>query len=113
MRRRAQHGKSATGGQNPAILRIPNDEQSLHIAPRQICTHVEFARISWYLDWLKRSKKREFVADVWSTPPVNKNRRIGPNILILNFRGAQFEEKSGVSIRFDFWLGGDDAGHIC
>ena len=34
-------------------------------------------------------------------------------ILVLNFRTAQFQEKSGVSIRLDFWLSCDDAGHIC
>src|SRR5205814_1701195 len=111
-RRRAQQRKSAARSENPAIFRIAHDEKIFDVASRQVCTHIEFAGITRRFNRLQRSEKRKLIAHAWPAAPTNKNGRIPPNLLLIDFRAVQFQQKRGVTVRFHLWLCRDRASHI-
>ena len=92
---------------NSAILRIANDKQVFHVASHEIFAHVEFSRISRWLDHLQSAEQVQFVTHVWPPVPVNKSRSVCPETLTVNFDVVQFQKESRVPIALDFWLGRD------
>src|SRR6266403_99763 len=57
-----QHRIAAAVADQRAVLRIPNEQHSADIMPRQISAHIEFAGVSWWRDWLRSSKKFQIIA---------------------------------------------------
>ena len=51
------------------VLRIANKQQSANVTTRQIGAHVEFAGISRRRDWLRGSRKLQFIAKFRRTAP--------------------------------------------
>ena len=58
----AQHRIAAAVADQRAVLRITSEEHSTDIMPRKISTHIELAGVSRRRDWLRGSKKFQFIA---------------------------------------------------
>src|SRR6266513_3274651 len=58
----AQDGIAAAVANQRAVLRVPNEQHSADIMPRQISAHVELAGIAWRRDRLGSSKKLQIIA---------------------------------------------------
>jgi hypothetical protein len=58
----AQDRIAAAVANQRAVLRIPNEQHSADIMPRQISAHIELAGITRRCDRLRSSKKLQFIA---------------------------------------------------
>ena len=67
----AQDRIAAAVADQRGVLRIPNEQHSADIMPRQISAHIEFAGVSWCRDWLGGSKKFQFIAKFGHALPTN------------------------------------------
>src|SRR6266480_4350215 len=68
---------SPATSQQDTVLRIANKKTSSHILPREIRTHIEFARIAWRRNRFGDAEQFQFIAEFGTAAPANKQRRVG------------------------------------